>query len=86
MRSYLGLRYLVWALLAWVSVAGTFAVIMLYRILISYKEEDELFMAPAEIRSTLDHIRHVNRMARVFGIASLASLVMILAGWSFGVL
>jgi hypothetical protein len=80
------MRYLVWALGAWVSVAGTFGVIVLYRVLISYKEEDELFMSPAEIRNTLDHIRDVNRMILLFGTASAVSLVLIVAGWSLGLL
>ena len=86
MRSYLGIRYLVWALIVWVPVAGTFGVILLYRTLISYKEQDELFMSPAEIRRTLSHIRHVNRMATLFGGASAVSLVLIVAGWSAGLL
>ncbi len=81
MRTYLGIRYLVWALVAWIGIAGTFCVIVIYRILISYKEQDELFMKEAEIRNTLDHIRDVNRMAVLFGAASAISLVLIVAGW-----
>ncbi len=86
MRTYLGIRYLVWALAVWVAVAGTYGVILLYRVLISYKDDDELFMSPAEVRSTLGHIRHVNRMASWFGVASAVSLALIIAGWAFGLL
>ena len=86
MRSYLGIRYVIWALIVWVPVAGTFGVILLYRTLIAYKEQDELFMGPAEIRRTLTHIRHVNRMAALFGAASALSLVLIVAAWSAGLL
>jgi hypothetical protein len=86
MPTYLGIRYVIWALIVWVALAGTFGVIVLYRILISYKDQDELFMGAAEIRHTLDHIRHVNRMAVLFGGASAISLVFILAGWSLGLL
>jgi hypothetical protein len=86
MRSYLGIRYLVWALVVWVSIAGTFGVILLYRRLIAYKDEDELFMRPPEIRRALDHLRHVNRMATLFGAASAIALALIVAGWSAGVL
>jgi len=81
MRTYLGIRYLVWAFVAWIGIAGTFCVIVIYRILISYREQDELFMKPAEIRNTLDHIRDVNRMAVLFGTASAISLALIVAGW-----
>jgi hypothetical protein len=81
MHTYLGIRYLVWALVVWIGIAGTFGVILLYRILISYREQDELFMRAAEIRNTLDHIRDVNRMAVFFGAASAISLVLIVAGW-----
>ncbi len=86
MPSYLGIRYVVWAFATWIAVAGTFGVIMLYRTLISPKNQDELFMGASEMRRTLDHIRHVDRMARLFGVASAASLVLILAGWSAGLL
>jgi hypothetical protein len=86
MRSYLGIRYVVWALVVWVTIAGTFGVILLYRRLIAYKDEDELFMSPPEIRRALDHLRHVNRMALLFGAASAITLALIVAGWSAGVL
>jgi hypothetical protein len=66
---------------AWIGIAVTFGVIVIYRILISYKEEDAFFMNAAEIRNTLDHIRDVNRMAVLFGAASAISLVLIVAGW-----
>ena len=84
--TLLGLRYLFWALVSWVTIAGIFGVILIYRVLISYKEQDELFMHPAEIRMTVEHIRHVNRMALGFGIASGVTLALIVAGWACGVL
>ncbi|HVX67776.1 MAG TPA: hypothetical protein VHA11_14290 [Bryobacteraceae bacterium] len=86
MHTYLGIRYLVWALVVWVSIAGTFGVILLYRRLIAYKDEDELFMGPSEIRRALEHLRHVDRMAKLFGAASAIALALIIAGWSAGVL
>ena len=84
MPTYLGIRYYVWALIAWVAVAGTFGVILLYRMLISYKGRDELFVGEDEVRRALEHMRHVDRMARLFGGASAVSLAAILAGWSLG--
>jgi hypothetical protein len=86
MGTFLGLRYLFWALVSWVALAGIFGVILLYRVLISYQEQDELFMHPAEIRMTVEHIRLVNKIAAGFGIASAASLLLIGAGWALGVL
>lgn len=81
MRTYLGMRYLLWALAAWIGIAATFGVILVYRILISYKKQDELFMKAAEIRNTLDHIRDVNRMAVFFGAVTAIWLVLVLVGW-----
>ncbi|MGE5646682.1 MAG: hypothetical protein ACM336_12910 [Acidobacteriota bacterium] len=84
MPIYLGIRYYVWALIAWIAVAGTFGVILLYRVLISFKDRDELFVGEGEMRRAVEHVRHVDRMARLFGGASAVSLAAILAGWSLG--
>ena len=79
--TYLGMSYLAWAMICWTMLAGTFFVILLYRVLISYKAEDEFFMSPAEARETFHHLKHVDRMAVWFGIASAVSLAGIVATW-----
>jgi len=61
-------------------------VTLLYRTLITYKRSDELFMDAAEIRYARDHRRDVDRMARIFGIASAVWLVLIGVCWLTGVL
>jgi hypothetical protein len=84
MRSYLGMSYLGWAFVVWLGIAGTFLVILIYRILISHKPEDELFMKPEETRRDLEHLRHTTRMTVLFGLASALSLLAILSAWALG--
>lgn len=86
MRSYLGIPYLVWGLIVWAALAGTFGVILLYRLLISYRPEDESFMGLAEARAALDHVRHVNRVAIAFGAATAGLAVLIAGAWAFRLL
>jgi hypothetical protein len=86
MRVYLGLPALGWALVAWGAITGTFGVVIVYRLLISHRPEDEAFMGPAEIRTTLEHIRQVNRVAIGFGAASALALVLIGAAWALRLL
>jgi hypothetical protein len=86
MRSYLGIPYLVWGLIGWAAIAGTFGVILLYRLLIAHRPEDESFMSPAEVRAALEHVRHVNRMAVGFGALTVGLLVAIAGAWAFRLL
>jgi hypothetical protein len=86
MRVYLGLSWLQWALVAWGGIAGTFVVVLIYRLLISHRPEHEEFMGPAEVRRTRDHIRMVDRLAIAFGAASALALVLIGAARALGVL
>jgi len=86
MRNFLGLSYFQWALVVWVGIAGTFAVIVLFRRLIAHRPEHEAFMSPAEIQRTLDNLRNVNRAAVGFGIASAATLILIAVARAVGLL
>ena len=83
MGSYLGIPYVVWGLFLWGAVAGTLGVILLYRVLISYRPEDAAFMSPAEIRAAGEHIRQVNRAAIGFGAAAAVLLILIGLAWFF---
>lgn len=86
MRHYLGLTYLAWAFIAWGGIAGTFAVVLIYRLLIAHRPEHEAFMRPAEIRRTLAHLRNVNRAVIAFGVATAVALVAIAAAWALRLL
>ncbi len=85
-RLYLGMSYLAWALCAWAGVFGTFLTILIYRYMISYRDDEEAYMNAEEIRLTHAHIRHVNRMALWFGAASGITFAGIVAGWVAGLL
>ncbi len=77
----MGISYVGWALFVWAALAGTFGVIMLYRMLISYRPEEETYMSAAEIRQTRAHLRQVNRAAIAFGAAAAAVLIAIGVAW-----
>jgi hypothetical protein len=80
---YLGISYVGWGMFLWAALAGTFGVIMLYRMLISYRPEEETYMSAAEIRQTRAHLRQVNRAAIGFGAAAAVLLIAIGAAWLF---
>jgi hypothetical protein len=80
---YLGISYVGWGMFLWAALAGTFGVIMLYRMLISYRPEEETYMSAAEIRQTRAHLRQVNRAAIGFGAAAAVLLILIAGAWAF---
>ena len=86
MKVYLGLTYLVWALIAWGAIAGAFFAVLIYRLLIAHRPEHEAFMQPAELRRTLAHIRHVTRIVTALGIATAAAPLLIAAARALGLL
>ncbi len=86
MPAYLGLSAFAWALIACGGIAGTFAVLLIYRLLISHRPEHEAFMQPAELRRTVENLRNVNRAVIGFGIATAASLILIIAARALGLL
>ncbi len=86
MPLYLGLTYLAWAVIAWGGIAGTFFVVLIYRLLISHRPQHEAFMTPAEVRRTLAHIRDVNRVVISLGVATAAAPLLIAAAHALGLL
>ncbi len=86
MRIWLGMSYLAWALLAWAMIVCTLLMIVIYRVLISHRKEDEQFMKPDEIRRDREHVRHTDRMLRAFAIATAVTLAGILAARAAGLL
>ena len=86
MPLYLGLTRLAWALIACGGIAATFAVVLLYRLLISHRPEHEAFIPPAELNRTLRHIQNVNRAVIALGIATAAALLLIAAARALGLL
>jgi hypothetical protein len=72
---------LTWTLIAWGVVTGALVLILIYRSLISMKEDDQLFLDPAESKlqaeqqQILQQIRRIDPYAKGFGFASAGLLV-----------
>jgi hypothetical protein len=76
---------LTWTLIAWSVVTGVLVVILIYRSLISMKEDDQLFLDPAESKLQQEQeqimlrIHRIDPYAKGFGFAS-AGLLLASAG------
>jgi hypothetical protein len=72
---------LTWTLIAWGAVTGVLVLIMIYRSLISMKEDDQLFLDPAESKlqeeqqQILRRIHRIDPYAKGFGAASVGLLL-----------
>ena len=72
---------LTWTLIAWGAVTGVLVLIMIYRSLVSMKEDDQLFLDPAESKleeeqqQILLRIRRIDPYAKGFGMASAGLLI-----------
>jgi hypothetical protein len=73
----------------WGAVTAVFLALFLYRSLIGMKEEDQIFLDPAEASLEQEQqaiVRRVERLTpylRGFGIASAALLIVILGLWTY---
>ena len=72
---------LTWTLIAWGVVTGFLVLILIYRSLVSMKEDDQLFLDPAESKlqeeqqQILRKIHRIDPYAKGFGFASAGLLV-----------
>ena len=77
---------LTWTLIAWGAVTGVLVLIMIYRSLISMKEDDQLFLDPAESKLQEEQqqiqrrIHQIDPYAKGLGFAS-AGLLLASAGF-----
>jgi len=76
---------LTWMLLIWGIITGVFVVLMIYRALMSMKEDDQIFLDPAESKleaeqhEIMARINRVTPYAKGFGFAS-AGLLLLMGG------
>ncbi len=84
-----GVSPLTISLILWAVVTGIFAILMMYRTLITMREDDQLFLHSAESKMEEEQRKVMQRIARItpytkgFGFAS-AGLLMVSAGfWAY---
>ena len=76
---------LTWSLIAWGGVTAALVIILIYRSLVSMKEEDQIFLDPAEFKlqqeqeEILQRIHKIDPYAKGFGLAS-AGLLLVCGG------
>src|SRR5574338_210760 len=76
-------------LILWAVITGIFVVLMIYRSLISMKEDDQLFLDAAESKLETEQQQILLRINRItpytkgFGFASLGLLTVITAVWVY---
>lgn len=80
-----GMSLFAWFLIVWGVVTGIFVILAIYRALIAMKEDDQLFLDPAESKLQEEQqeiLRRINRITpytKGFGFAS-AGLLVLAAG------
>lgn len=73
----------------WGAVTAVFAILMMYRSLIAMKEDDQLFLDPAESRLEQENRQRIERLnkltpyTRGFGVASAALLIFMAGVWVY---
>ncbi len=82
--NYLGLPLLAWLGVVWIALAGTFLVLLLYRVLIRVHEEDAVFLRPGEMLLAQRHLREIDSILKGLGYASAGLAAAIAAAWAFG--
>ena len=77
--------------IVWGVITAVFVILMIYRSLISMREEDQLFLDPAEARQEAEQRAIITRVERItpyakgFGFASLSLLAATGALWFYQV-
>ena len=78
---------LLWSV--WGAITAVFLALVAYRSLIGMREEDQIFLDPAESsleneqRDLLKRIQRLTPYIRGFGVASAALLLVILGMWTY---
>ena len=76
-------------LIVWGVITAVFVILMIYRSLLSMREEDQLFLDPAEAKQEAEQREIITRVQRItpyakgFGLASLSLLVVTGALWFY---
>jgi hypothetical protein len=76
-------------LIVWAVITTVFVALMIYRSLISMKEDDQLFLDPAESKIEEEQRQIITKVIRItpytkgFGFASLGLLVLIGVMWVY---
>jgi len=78
-------QMLTWSLITWGCVTALLVIILIYRSLVSMKEDDQIFLDPAESKlqqeqeQILHRIRKIDPYAKGLGVAS-AGLLLVSGG------
>ena len=73
----------------WGGITGVFVALLMYRSVIGMKEEDQIFLDPAEAsleneqQQVLKRLQRLSPFIKGFGVASAALLIVILGIWSY---
>jgi hypothetical protein len=84
-----GISPFTWMLFAWGAVTTVFVILMIYRSLVTMREDDQLFLDPAqtamevEQREIRNKISHLTPYTKGFGWASALLAVAIAGVWIY---
>jgi len=84
-----GITPFTWMLLVWGAITAVFIVLMIYRSLVSMREDDQLFLndtetaMEAEQNEVRSKISRIAPYAKGFGYASAGLAVMIIGVWIY---
>jgi len=84
-----GLSPLTWLLLAWGAVTAAFVILMIYRSLITMREDDQLFLDPAQTVAAAEQqdiqkkLTRIRPYARGLGYASACLAVGVVGLWIY---
>jgi hypothetical protein len=84
-----GISPLMWMLFAWAAVTVIFVILMIYRSLITMREDDQLFLDPAqtvmeaEQKAIQRKLSQIRPYAKGFGVASAGLGVAIVGIWVY---
>lgn len=84
-----GISPLMWILFVWAAVTVIFIVLMIYRSLITMREDDQLFLDPAQTFMEAEQIAIQRKLGRIrpyakgLGVASAALGITIVGMWVY---
>ncbi|HXA04539.1 MAG TPA: hypothetical protein VNY30_06865 [Bryobacteraceae bacterium] len=84
-----GISPLMWGLFVWAAITSVFVILMVYRSLITMREDDQLFLDPtqtameSEQRAIQQKLNQIRPFAKGFGFASAGLGVGLVGLWVF---
>jgi membrane protein insertase Oxa1/YidC/SpoIIIJ len=84
-----GISPLMWGLFVWAAITSVFVILMIYRSLITMREDDQLFLDPtqtameSEQRAIQQKLNQIRPFAKGFGFASAGLGVGLVGLWVF---